>query len=200
MAKTPTPIGDAISYGWNTMKKNFLLFFYIALTFLLFQVLMNITDHGLLAVVLFVVCTVILMILKLGLLRITLDMVNKKKVNYKQLFSKPNLFPDYLVGSVLYLLIVVGGLILLIVPGIIWAIKYQFYGYYIVDRKLTPFEALKRSGKTTFGNKWMLFKFFFVLLGINILGALCLLVGLFATVPTTWNAHAMMYRTLDRKK
>jgi uncharacterized membrane protein len=195
-----TPISDSISYGWNIMKKNFQLFFYIALTFLAVQIVMHLTRNDFITVVLTVVGIVVLIILKLGVLRITLDVADKKKTTYKQLFSQANFFPDFLIGSVLYALIVIGGLILLIVPGIIWAIKYQFYGYYIVDKKLSPFDALKRSGKTTYGHKWMLFKFALALIGINILGLLCLIIGLFATVPTTWNAMTMMYRTLDRKK
>jgi uncharacterized membrane protein len=200
MAKTATPIGDAISYGWSTMKKNFLLFFYIALTFLLVQVITHIPRDDFITLILVVVGIVASMILKLGVVRITLDIHDKKRTNYKQLFSQPNLFPDYLVGTILYALIVIGGLILLIVPGIIWGIKYSLYEYYIVDKKMTPFEALKRSGKATYGHKWMLFKLYLVFIGINILGALCLLVGLFATVPTTWNAMASVYKALDRRK
>jgi len=43
----------------------------------------------------------------------------------------------------------------------------------------------------------MEFTFFgFVLAGINILGTLALLIGLFATIPTTMVATAFVYRKL----
>ena len=88
------------------------------------------------------------------------------------------------------------GFILLIVPGIIWAIKYQFAQYLVIDKGYKPIEAIKKSGQITKDAKWSL-----LLLGllsglINVLGAIALVVGLFATVPTTMVAKAFVYRKL----
>jgi uncharacterized membrane protein len=193
-------IGEALSNGWHFMKKNFLLFFYIILTLIAVELIIAIGKRiGAVGILLVIACFVVMMILKLGVIRIALDTVDKKKVDYRQLFSQPNLFPDYLIGTVLYILIVIGGLILLIVPGIIWAIKFQFYDYYIVDKKMGPFDALKRSAKATYGYKWSLFLFALAIIGINIVGALCLLVGLFATIPTAMIAETWTYRVINDK-
>jgi uncharacterized membrane protein len=192
-------IGDALSFGWNVMKKNFLLFLYIMLTFIGLEVISNLSARARLGFIVVAAVLVIIMILKLGAIRIALDILDNRKVSYKQLISQPSLFPDYLIGTVLYLLIIVGGLILLVVPGIIWALKFQFYDYYIVDKKLGPIEALKRSAKATYGYKWDLFLFWLAIIGINIVGALALLVGLFATIPTSEMAFAWTYRKLDAK-
>lgn len=196
---TSFSIGNALSFGWNAMKKNFLLFLYICLTLLALQVVVSTSEHTDPALVIGVVVAVITMILKLGLIRINLNLVDGKKVNYKQLFSQPNLFPDYLLATIVYVLIVIGGLILFIIPGIIWGIKYSLYEYYLVDKKMRPMDALRASAKTTNGRKWMLFKLYLAIIGINILGALCLLVGLFATIPTSWLATAWTFRKLDKK-
>ena len=106
------------------------------------------------------------------------------------------MFFKYLIGSILYGLIVFAGTILLIIPGIIWGIQFCFYDYFIIDKGLGPIEALKRSSAITRGVKWDLFVFSLILLGINLLGALCLLIGLFATIPTTMVAIAFVYRKL----
>ncbi len=49
------------------------------------------------------------------------------------------------------------GLILLVVPGIIWVLKYLLALYALRDRKLSPCEALKLSGRITTGHKGQLF-------------------------------------------
>ena len=85
---------------------------------------------------------------------------------------------------------------MLIIPGIIWGIKFQFFSYFIVDKGLGPIEALKRSSTITKGAKWDLFLFGLLVWLINLLGALCLLVGLFATIPTTGVAMAFVYHKL----
>jgi uncharacterized membrane protein len=105
-------------------------------------------------------------------------------------------FLNYLVGSILYGLIVLGGLILLIVPGIIWGIKYSMFGYLIIDRDMGPVEALKKSGEITRGYKWELFLLGLLFIGISILGALACGVGLFAAIPTILVAHVYVYRRL----
>ena len=84
----------------------------------------------------------------------------------------------------------------MIIPGIIWAIKFQFYDYLIIDKKLGPIEALKKSAVITKGAKGNLFVFGLLLGGINLLGAICLLIGLFAAIPTTLVAKAFVYRKL----
>lgn len=84
----------------------------------------------------------------------------------------------------------------MIVPGIILGIKFWFFDYFIMDKKVGPIEALKRSAELTSGVKWKLFLFFLALTGINILGALLLLIGLFLTIPTTMMAAAFVYRKL----
>jgi len=49
------------------------------------------------------------------------------------------------------------GLILLVVPGIAWFIKYSLSPYAMMDRQFRAMEAIKFSGKITTGYKWKLF-------------------------------------------
>jgi uncharacterized membrane protein len=87
-------------------------------------------------------------------------------------------------------------MILLIIPAIIWGIKFRFFSYFIIDKGAGPIEALKRSSSITMGAKWDLFLFGLLLIGINILGFLALVIGLFATIPTSMVAIAFVYRKL----
>ena len=131
----------------------------------------------------------------MGLIRIPLRLHDNKGVGFTDVFSCFLLFFNYLFGAILYGLIIFGGMISLIIPGIIWAIKFQFYSYFIVDEGLGPIEALKRSSLITKGVKSNLFLFGLLLL-INVLGALCLLVGLFVTIPPVTIAVFFVYRKL----
>jgi uncharacterized membrane protein len=72
----------------------------------------------------------------------------------------------------------------------------MFFSYFVVDQELGPIEALKRSAEITQGVKGDLFLLGLALGGINLLGAVALLIGLFATIPTAMLATAFVYRRL----
>jgi len=78
-------------------------------------------------------------------------------------------------------------------------IRFGFFQYFIVDKKTGVIDSLKRSWQITKGSVWNLFLFYLLLFGINFLGIICLLVGLFATVPTAIVAKAFVYRKLLEK-
>jgi uncharacterized membrane protein len=76
------------------------------------------------------------------------------------------------------------------------AIRLKYSAYLVVDKNLGPVEAIKTGWKLTKGNVWNLFFFEILLCLINLLGALCLLVGLFITVPLSMLATTFVYRKL----
>jgi uncharacterized membrane protein len=89
------------------------------------------------------------------------------------------------------------GLVLLIVPGVIFGLMFMFSTFLVIDRELAPIEALKESNRITYGHKWRLLGFTLVLLLINVLGALALLVGLLVTVPVSSLTFTHAYRVLS---
>ena len=195
-------ISEAIHFGWNTMKSNLGFFIGLLIFVFLFTSLSSIiaakaTEANIFLGIIFYIADFSLsIIISIGLVKIALRFCDNEKGRFADIFSQYPLFPQYLVGSILYGLIVFAGTILLIIPGIIWGIQFCFYDYFIVDKGLGPIEALKRSSAITRGVKWDLFGFFLILSGINLLGALCLLIGLFVTIPTTMVALAFVYRKL----
>lgn len=197
---------EAFSYGWGKMKENF-WFFVIALIvvfvaagiFSSLQVYFSKTLVGL--GILFTLIRIFVQIaISVGLVTITLKVFNNQKPVLNDFVANINLTWNYFLGGLVYMLIVLGGLILLIVPGIMWAMSYQMFGYFIIDKKMKPMEALRESRKITKGSRWNLF-FFCILAGlINILGAIVFGIGLFATVPMTSMASVWVYKKLLNKK
>ena len=193
---------EVLRFGWDTMKSN--LGFFIGLlivAYLIYLVPSIIAEllakkAPILSIIINIAGIVLSIVIQMGLIRISLRFCESEKGEFADLFSCFPLFFKYLAGSILYTLIVWAGTILLIIPGIIWGIKFQFFQYFIVDKGVGPIEALRRSSKITKGAKWDLFLFDILLMLINLLGAICLLIGLFATIPTTMVAMAFVYRKL----
>jgi uncharacterized membrane protein len=98
----------------------------------------------------------------------------------------------------LYTLIVIAGCFLLIVPGIIWSIKYQYAIYLAVDKGLGPMAALKASARLTNGLKWDVFAFGLVVQIVSMLGFLALIIGALWTFPLAVIAQSMYYRRLGQ--
>ena len=93
----------------------------------------------------------------MGITKISLKILDGENGKYTDLFSCTALFFKYLGASILYGLIIFAGSLLFIIPGIIWAIRYQFCIYFVIDKGLRPIEALKMSSKIIKGNKRKLF-------------------------------------------
>lgn len=198
---------EAISFGWNTTKTNLAFFIIISLTLFILQIIPAVvrqfTGNQNTSVVIInsavaIIFWLINLVTSMGVIKISLKFIDNQSASYSDLFSQFHLFFRYLLGSILYGLIVMAGLILLIIPGIIWGIKFQFFSYSIIDQDLGPVEALKRSWIITSGVKWRLFVFNITLGLINLLGLLALGVGLLVTVPTTSLAAAYVYRQLSK--
>lgn len=191
---------EAINFGFEVAKKN--IFFFIPLfvvVILTYAVLgffqMALQDAILLSIVASLVRFIVGMMISMGLIKIALEFVGKKKPKLSDVFYKKSLLNFFLVSVVNFLIVFVGFL-LLIIPGIIFSIKLQFASYLVVDKGKGVVEALSGSWEMTKGVKWNLFLFWILLALINILGALCLLVGLLITVPLSMVATAYVYRKL----
>ena len=193
---------EAIKFGFDLAKKNILFFIGVLIVVAVFSILssslksiVNPQKEPLLYLVLYFVLFVINLVLGIGLTKIVLEFVDGKKPKFSDLlYYKPAI--KYFIASILQGIIAVIGFILLIIPGIIFSIRLSYVSYLIVDKDLGPIEAIKTSWKITKGNTWNLF-FFGILIGlINILGFICLIVGLFVTVPLTMLASVHVYRKL----
>lgn len=143
------------------------------------------------------VMTVISTILQAGLISITLTVIGGGAPRFSDLFSQVRLFWRYLAGSILYGLIAFGGFLLLVVPGVVWILKFSLWPYFLVDKNTGVIEAFKMSSRATAGYKRSLFVLYIYLGALNLLGIAALLVGLFVTIPITLLTSAWVYRRLS---
>jgi uncharacterized membrane protein len=97
-------------------------------------------------------------------------------------------------------LAVLGGFILLIIPGIYWAVRFSFSPLVVVDTGVGPVAAMKESWAITKGSFWKLFLFWLTVVLINLAGIVAIYIGLLITVPVTTLAMVFVYRELTRKK
>lgn len=200
-------IDDAIRFGWNGMKTHFFFLVLVLFTSFLVRILtgiaektfvhygqsQNATEAGF---VLRIVLLLVTMVITLGWMNIGLKIVDGKPTKITDLFPIDQRIFNYIIGSIVYFVIVIVGYLLLIVPGIILGIKYSLYGYFILEGA-GPIEALKLSGQATQGAKADLFALNLLLFLINLAGMLALLIGLLATIPATIIAQAYAYRKLQ---
>lgn len=145
----------------------------------------------------FLVTTAISIILQAGLVAIALKTIAGGTPRVADLFSQMRFFWRYLGASILYGLIVLGGFLLLIVPGVIWFLKFSLWPYFLVDQNVGVIESLKLSARATKGYKPSLFVLYIYLGAVNFLGIVALFVGLFFTAPITLLAIAWVYRRLS---
>lgn len=193
MSTTRFSMNDALAFGWETTKSNLGLWIGTLLVALLVCAAPEILPKGAIREL---VSFLLSSLVWLGIVRMSLRFCDGERPTIGDLFSGFPLLPQYIVATIVVMVAVLVGLILLIVPGIIIALQLFFYEYHIVDEEAGPFEALRRSSAITRGAKWDLFLFLLVLTGINILGALALLIGLFVTVPLSAIAMAYAFRQL----
>ena len=194
-------IEEAVKFGWQTTKTNFKFLIKIILIIMAAYILTSwvsnaLEDAPVLNVVASILFWVLHIVLDIGLVKIALKLTADQKPELADLFNHYPLFWKYLGGAILSGLIIMGGLILLIVPGIYFAVKLQFVTYLIIDQGLGPIDAIKKSWEITGGNFWNLFLFGLVIVLINVLGFLALVVGLLWAIPTAAIATAFVYKKL----
>ncbi len=137
--------------------------------------------------------------LGLGVAYMGIRAVDGQTLHVSDLFARFRYFFYNFIGQILYSLIIFVGLILLIVPGVIWGLRYSLYPYFIADKKVGPIQALKMSAEATQGAKWELFKFMLVAALIGLAGVFVLGIGLFIAWPVITIAMAAIYRTLSNR-
>lgn len=193
---------EAINFGFKIAKENiffflsvFVVWAFVTIGSKTIQNSLNSERQALASFVFSILMWIVGSIISMGIISISLKFVDGKKPILKNIFYTKNIF-NFLLASIIRTVIIVAGFILLIVPGIIFAIKLQYSEYLIVDKGLDAVSSLKKSWEMTKGVKWNLFLLALLLCLINILGALALVVGLLITVPLSLVASAFVYRKL----
>lgn len=85
--------------------------------------------------------------------------------------------------------------------AVVWlSIRYVFIAFIAVDHpELSGWKILKKSASMTKGNMLKIFWYSIVFGLVNLLGLICIVIGLFITVPMTKLAMAKLYDSLKEK-
>ena len=123
------------------------------------------------------------------------NLVNRDRtVELPDFFKSFDKFVPLLILNLLISLVVFLGLLLLIIPGIYFAVSYLFAHFFVWFYDVDPSEATRLSRKTDSGNCGQILLLCLVLGGINLLGALAFGVGILLTLPFT---YCVVYATFD---
>jgi hypothetical protein len=195
-------ISESLSFGWDIMKQNLWFFIGILLvSWIVTGIPRSIAeqlgeDHAGIAVLFQIIYLFAQTVISIGLITITLTFQKGKKPEFGDLFRFQGKFWRFFFATLLYGLLIVAGFILLIVPGVYWALKYQYVAYCVVDRNASIMDSFRQSAHITESVKWKLLGFGILLGLINILGLICLFIGIFAAAPTTMMAYVFVYKKL----
>ncbi len=132
----------------------------------------------------------------MGRVKIALDFLDNRKPDISSFFSPLPQFLNFIAATILFQIMVAIGLLFLIVPGIILALTFAFFPYFIIDQKCGPIEALTRSAAITSGAKWNLLGLAVLLFLICIVGLMLLVIGLIPAAIVSSLALAHTYRQL----
>ena len=193
---------EALKFGWQALKNHLLFLAGLMALILMLNLLpevgrwQTLERAPTLAFFWAVAGYLIQMATQMGLIRISLKLVDGKQPRYGELFEDLATFGRYLAVNLLFVLIIMAGLLLLVLPGIVWSVKYQFAPFLIVDRHPGIKESFKKSAEMTAGAKREVFLFFLLVMGINLAGLLAFGIGVFTTLPATMIAYAFVYRKL----
>lgn len=195
------PLGESIRFGWRMIQSSTV--FIVGVTLVAFFVPSLIEwagdtalDSRLQQFGIGLISSAVSATFALGLAKIYLRFRDGEKPIFENLFDGLARLHIYVAAMIIVSIAVVMGLCLLLVPGIIFLLRLWFVGFVVVDEAVGPLEAIQRSWDMTRGYTMDLFLLFLLLVGLNLLGILCLGVGLFVTVPISGLALAFIYRHL----
>jgi hypothetical protein len=202
-------VGDAIGYGWKGFTANVGSILLIVLVVVVvgggLNVLATSIDNTVLSFIVSLIGFVVGFFLSLGLIRAALTVADGEKPNVGELFQGEGV-AQYAIASIVLglafaLLNLVGLVTIILLPAtflvtLVLSFFVQFFGYSILDDKVSAFEGIGRSFDVVKKNFGELLLLWLAALAINIAGALLCGVGLLVSLPVTAIAWAYAWRRL----
>lgn len=195
-------VGDAFGYGWNGFKNNLVpvitiagLLVVVSLLSYFIQLVIK-PDSFIVSSLFSLVFAVVNLFVALALIKATLQILDGEHPTLDKIVNG-DLFVPFLIASVLVYIGTVIGLILCLIPGIIFGFLMMFYGYALVDRTTEdPVESMRVSYGVASKNAGSLIVLVLVAIVFNMLGACLCGIGLLVTAPITYIALGYAWRTL----
>jgi uncharacterized membrane protein len=197
-------VGSSYGHGWGRIWKYFLELFLIGIIAIIIGIPggMRGWAHGGTAAFLGFLGVVYSILIanpvQYGVYFSYLKAARRDKLEIKNMFEAFQNYWNAVLASLLVSVIVVIGLILLIVPGIIFACKLAFTPYLVVDRKMGVIEAVKHSWNMTGGYTWKVFLTGLLAIPIVIAGLIVFGVGVIISIMWINMAFASLYYAVSQ--
>ena len=119
-----------------------------------------------------------------------------RQTDFGDLFKGFNFFVPALVASLVIGLFTFAGTLLCIIPGLVVMAMYKFTYLFIVDKRLDFWPAMQASHNVVRNDYFGFTMFLLLMCLVNVLGALCCIVGLLVSIPVTFAAITVAYQEL----
>lgn len=202
-------VGAAISYGWKKFTENVGAFVILMIAVFVASVVISLvqnfltpSDGGFIrwvwTLLIGVVGYVLISIVQAGVWRAGLGVTRGKAPEVSQLTETTNIGP-YILTSIVVGLVGAVGLVLCIIPGIIWFFLTAYAPLLALDKGMSPGDAIKTSIDWVKGNAGQVFLVLLVAGLVYFAGWLLCCIGLLATAPIALVAITYSYRALDNE-
>lgn len=190
--------------AWEHTKTHFWflwgLFAIIGVVTIVLSISLDAYEENAIAVIVLMIAQMLIgIIFQIGVCRILLNLSVGRTVEYGQLIGNSQYLVRFFLATLLYSLIVTVGTLLLLIPGIIWSLKYSQWPYLMVEKNMGVLESLKKSGEITYGAKMDMFVLMLALAGIMLISVIPLGLGLIVTIPLSTLVPVFVYRELTRE-
>jgi len=173
--------GHWIGAGWDIVKADMGNYALIALIFVALNAMVPVILQGPLFAGFHIYC---------------LKRMMGRQAEFADLFKGFNFFVPALVASLVITLFAFGGTLLCIIPGLVITAMYKFTYLFIVDKRMDFWPAMQASHAVV-RNDYFGFTMFLILMAlVNILGALCCIIGILISIPVTMAAITVAYQEL----
>jgi hypothetical protein len=135
-------------------------------------------------------------VLQLFVIRATLMIMRGEPLEPSKVMSTDRL-GNYMLGAIIVGILTFVGFVLCILPGIAVGIFVLFWGYFLVDKNMSPIEAITASFNLVKDNFGTVIVFWLLTIVITIAGAIVCGVGLIVAVPVVVIATGYMYKRLQ---
>jgi hypothetical protein len=126
----------------------------------------------------------------------TMKKLMGRPAEFSDLFKGFNYFIPTLVAFLLISLFTFLGTVACIIPGLVIAAMYKFTYLFIIDKRMDFWPAMQASHAVVKNDYFGFTMFLLLAILVNILGALCCIVGLLVTVPVTFAAITIAYKEI----
>jgi uncharacterized membrane protein len=126
----------------------------------------------------------------------TMKKLSGRSADLGDFFKGFNFFIHSLVASLLIGFFTFLGTLAFIIPGLVIAAMYKFTYLFIVDKRMEFWPAMQASHNVVKNDYFGFTMFLILAFFVNVLGFLCLIVGLLVTIPVTFAAVTIAYKEL----